>query len=411
MTTVGCVDTDQLGRDFPLVRRTEGLGSEVTGRCLACGGGVLEHLVDLGTSPTTTGALYASAEEARTVRCGQVDLVVCRNCGHVANHKFDATLVEYDGSYDNSLHFSPAFQCFAAAVAKRLVDSYGLAGKHVVEIGSGRGDFLAAVTTLARARGTGYDPTYIPEPVPPHLTFVADYFRPHQDLQHYDLLVCRHVLEHLDDPYTMLAGLRATAPAESVYYLEVPAAEFCFGPSGLWDCIYPHASYFSRASLRQLVERAGFEVLAEGTGFEEQFLWLEARPSDRCPGDSTASDVAEHVERLRGFSERWESTVSRWRQKIGESHRVSPGSAALWGAGAKAVTFLNAVDPAGRVRVVDLNPRKWGRFLPGTAHVVQPPESLAAASVSEVLIMNPVYRTEIASHLEELGVSAALVVV
>jgi hypothetical protein len=381
------------------------------GICLACGGEAVEPFLVLGSSPVSTGALHRTAEEARAVRCGRLDLVACRTCGHVANRAFDSALVDYDGSYDNSLHFSPAFQGFAAKLARRLVGSYDLRGKHVVEIGSGRGDFLAALTGLAGATGTGYDPTYLPGKARPGVTFVTDYFRPDEHVGGYDLLVCRHVAEHIDEPAALLSALRSTAPAHAVYYLEVPAAEFCFGPSGLWDCIYPHVSYFSRTSLRQLVERAGFEVLAEGTGFEEQFLWLEARPSDRGPGDPAASEVAEHVERLRGFSERWESTVSRWRQKIGEDHRVSPGSAALWGAGAKAVTFLNAVDPAGRVRVVDLNPRKWGRFLPGTAHVVQPPESLAAASVSEVLIMNPVYRTEIASHLEEIGVSAALVVV
>lgn len=377
-----------------------------TTTCLACGGQALEPLINLGLSPATTGALHPDAADARGVRRGEIDLVACRTCGHVANGAFRPELVDYDGGYDNSLHFSPAFQAFAGALAARLVAAYDLSGKHVVEIGSGRGDFLEALTRLGGATGTGYDPTYTPEGERPGVTLVPDYFRPAQHLAHYDMLLCRHVLEHLDDPFGMLASLRRSAPMDSVYYLEVPSAEFCFGPSGMWDCIYPHVSYFSATSLRRLVERAGFEVLALGSAFDGQFLWVEARPAAVAvePGPPPA-EVASHLELLRTFARRWAREVAAWREKIGAGR----SAAALWGAGAKAVTFLHAADPAGRMVVVDINPRKWGRYLPGTAHVVRSPDSLVGAPIAEVLITNPVYRDEIAGHLRRIGVTAAVV--
>jgi hypothetical protein len=72
------------------------------------------------------------------------------------------------------------------------------------------------------------------------------------------------------------------------------------------------------------------------------------------------------------------------------------------------VAFLNAVDPDAILLVVDLNPRKWGRYLPGTGHEVIPPEALASSSVTQVLITNPAYEIEISEHLQRLGIHASV---
>jgi hypothetical protein len=57
-----------------------------------------------------------------------------------------------------------------------------------------------------------------------------------------------------------------------------------------------------------------------------------------------------------------------------------------------------------------VNPRKWGRYLPVTAHRVERPDVLAALRPQAVIITNPSYRHEIEAHLERLGVAAELLV-
>jgi hypothetical protein len=374
----------------------------VTG-CRACGRTTLEPLVDLGDSPALAGALWEDAVEARDCVRGRLELSWCRTCGHVENVAFKAELVDYDGDYDNSLHFSPSIQQYSARLAGRLVDRYGLAGGHVVEIGSGRGDFLLELCRLTEGTGTGYDPTCVPESDVPGVTFVDEYFQPSQHLRCYDLLVCRHVLEHMEDPAALLRSLHFDAPREAVLYLEVPAAEFNFSPDGMWDCIYPHVSYFSAQSLEALVRRSGFDVIDSGTGFDGQFLWVEARRgAARRPEEQ---DIAAHRDRLHAFAQTWPTTVNDWRARLSGTQNT-----VLWGAGMKGVTFLNAVDAEGRLSVVDLNPRKWGKFLPGTGHVVANPASLDP-SVRAVLITNSAYRDEIAGRLADLGLSADIVLV
>ena len=83
----------------------------------------------------------------------------------------------------------------------------------------------------------------------------------------------------------------------------------------------------------------------------------------------------------------------------------------LWGAGSRGVQFLTQIDPERNLAaVVDVNPRKWGRFLPVTAHRVDPPETLRDLAPGAVIITNPAYRNEIDATLDNLGVTADLLV-
>ena len=81
----------------------------------------------------------------------------------------------------------------------------------------------------------------------------------------------------------------------------------------------------------------------------------------------------------------------------------------MWGAGSKAVGLLTIVRPA-RVApyVVDINPRKWGRFLAGTGHRIVGPDDIVTDPVDEMIVLNPIYRDEVRRELERLGVDAAV---
>ena len=87
--------------------------------------------------------------------------------------------------------------------------------------------------------------------------------------------------------------------------------------------------------------------------------------------------------------------------------------AVVWGAGAKGVTFLNGTDPDATLidRIVDVNPRKQGKFVPCSGQQVIQPEELAAAPPSLVIVMNGLYTDEIKQTLDRLGLAAELAVV
>jgi hypothetical protein len=383
--------------------------------CLACGGGLLEDVADLGDSPVLAGALFPDRAGARQAVCGRLQLAVCLSCGHVQNVAFNPGLVQYDVSYDNSLHFSATFQQFADELVTRFVDWYNVRGKHVVEIGSGKGDFLASISREGGNTGTGYDPAVEPSTSIPGVTLIQDYFRPGSRVEDYHLLACRHVLEHLGNPASLIAPLAASAPQDALHYFEVPAAEFNFGPDGLWDCIYPHVSYFSAGSLAALMRRAGFEVMSLRSTFHGQFLSVETPVIDGADGDLSSYAlapvvVAKHILLVRSFATRWNAAVQYWRDEVA-ALRDKGETLAVWGAGAKGVNFLNAVDPDGEIPVVDVNPRQAGHYLPGSGNQVAPPASLQGSNVTRVLVTNPAYRDEIKRDLAKLGVNSDVALV
>jgi hypothetical protein len=80
-----------------------------------------------------------------------------------------------------------------------------------------------------------------------------------------------------------------------------------------------------------------------------------------------------------------------------------------WGAGAKGVTFCSLADPdcSRLAGVVDVNPAKQGKFLPGTGHPIVPPR--AATDAAAVLVLNPNYVAEVRATLGRLGSAARVI--
>ena len=76
----------------------------------------------------------------------------------------------------------------------------------------------------------------------------------------------------------------------------------------------------------------------------------------------------------------------------------------VWGGGAKAVSFLNLLGGGAPIEhVVDVNPGKQGSFLAGTGQQIVSPELLREVRPDYVVVMNPVYRSEIEESLRELS--------
>jgi FlaA1/EpsC-like NDP-sugar epimerase len=110
------------------------------------------------------------------------------------------------------------------------------------------------------------------------------------------------------------------------------------------------------------------------------------------------------------FQQRIADERAAWQERIGTL--VDQGARpVMWGAGSRGVQFLTFADAEKRLAaVVDVNPRKWGRYLPVTAHRVQAPELLSELKPQAVIITNPSYRKEIEEQLRELGVEAELLI-
>jgi SAM-dependent methyltransferase len=356
--------------------------------------------------PVFCNVLWRTRAEALAAPRGDIALGLCERCGMLRNTAFDPALVSYSPDYENSLHASPVFRSFAHDLAQRLIERYDLRDSDVVDIGCGKGEFLTLLCTGTGNRGLGFDPSYNGQAdAVAGVEIVREHYGPAHAALPADLVACRHVLEHLDDPRALLETLRGSS---ATLYFEVPDGGYMLRETACWDLIYEHVSYFTAPAIRQLFEEQGFGVLDVGSSFGGQYLYVEAaRDAARGP----VPDGAEIVPLAARFGRSYRDKVATWTDRLSDL-AARERRVALWGAGSKGVTFLNVVPGGERVdQVVDLNPRKHGRFVPGTGHEVVAPAALRAEPPDTVLAMNPLYRDEIAAELRDLGVTAEVVAV
>lgn len=376
--------------------------------CPVCRSIKVKPVLDLGDVPVHCNLLWGGREEALAAPRGRLLLASCSACGHLFNAAFRPGQLRYDGAYENSLHYSPLFQDYAEGLARRLVRDYDLPGRTVVEIGCGRGDFLALLVRLGAGRGIGFDPGWEEVPLGPErkkLTFFREPFSERHSGIKADFVCCRHLLEHLGDPADLLSLLRSVLRPGTSLYVEVPHARFVL-ESGIWDVIYEHPSYFGERSLAELFRSAGFSVARTGPAFAGQYLQLEAVVPEG--GVDPPPPCGESDFPLDEFRRRFAAGVQEWRGALAR-YRRGGKKAVVWGAGSKGVSFLNHIGAVGELRyAVDLNPRKHGKFLAGTGQEIVPPEFLREYRPHVVIATNPIYREEIAEKLQEMKIHAEL---
>jgi SAM-dependent methyltransferase len=381
--------------------------------CRACGESRVGPLLAERSVPLYCNVLWTDRKRAVEAPRGPLRLSLCPSCGHVYNEAFVPELLDYSPAYENSLHHSPHFSGYAEDLARSLVEKYALRGRFVVDVGCGRGDFLALVCRLGGNRGRGYDRSCPPDAAAIaeglDVTFVAEFFSPAIVLPPIDLLCCRQVLEHIADPGAFLAGIVASpaVTGDTVLFFEVPNAAYTFEDDGIWDLIYEHCSYFTASSLVALFERCGLEVIATRKLYSGQYLGIEARPVRDARAvragrpAPTGAPAALFAERFHAKLSRWQDAVAGW---AADGERI-----VIWGAGSKGVSFLDALRPTPIAHAVDVNPRKRGHFLPGSGAEVVAPEFLSEYRPDRVILMNAVYQAEIAERLALLGLSPALI--
>jgi len=385
--------------------------------CPVCTNTDLAHCLTIPRVPVFCNVLFATRETALAAPTGTLDLRFCPSCGHLHNAAFDADAIQYSADYENSLHHSPRFQGFTRSLASALHVRHGLKGKTVAEIASGQGDFLRELAQISGCRGIGFDPAYR-GPAGKHggVEIVAEPYSDHHAKRAADLILCRHALEHIARPADFVRMVRnAIGDLPTAVYFEVPDARFTLHDLGVWDLIYEHCGYFTRESLGRVFRDAGFRVDGIDESFGGQFLGLHGRaldPNDRGLAAASAAedDLKDLTELVASFGQAYASRVAHWESELGTLAR-SGGRAVVWGAGSKGVSLVNTLKvPEAIAALVDINPLKQGRFVPGTGHPVVAPATLKELKPNRVIVLNPQYRQEITDQLTGLGVHAQVLV-
>jgi SAM-dependent methyltransferase len=385
--------------------------------CPSCGHADIEVFYEQHGVPSHSVLLFATREEAVSYPRGSIVLGFCRTCAFIANLAVDPTLQNYSHDCEETQGFSPRFQAFAEELATDLVERHDIRRKTILEIGCGKAEFLGRLCELGGNRGIGVDPAAVPERIDPairdRIELIEDYFDERYLNLKADVVVCRHTLEHIPRTAEFMRLVRASiGEAErTLIFFELPDIVRVLNEGAFWDIYYEHCSYFSPGSLARLFRLTGFRVDRLQTAYDDQYILLEATPASNSAAGHTLpieDSVAEMAAAIETFQTRLGEIVGLWEGRL-EAYRSEGRRAVAWGSGSKGVAFLTTIAGAGYVEyVVDVNPHRHGRFMPGTGQEIVGPEFLREYAPDVVIAMNPIYRHEIADALHGLGLEAEL---
>jgi SAM-dependent methyltransferase len=357
-------------------------------------------------------------EEAMTFPTGDVELALCRECGFIFNTRYDPGLQHYCDKYEETQGFSPCFNTFLVSLVRKLISQYDIRGKDVLEIGCGKGDFLTLLCELGDNRGVGIDPSYIPARTDPQalskVTFIRDFYGEKYANLAADVICCRHTLEHIGQTRQFMQMMMdSMAARQSMVFFEVPDVLRVLREGAFWDIYYEHCSYFTTGSLARLFRSVRLNPVELYMDYDDQYVMMMAKHQS----DPTArplppvDDVSEIAQAVASFTATSQQTIQTWGKVVREL-AAQGKKTVLWGSGSKGVAFLTTLKLRDEVQyVVDVNPYRHGKFMPGTGQEIVAPQFLTAYKPDCVIIMNPVYHQEISRNLQEMNVKAHVMAV
>ncbi|HVT88115.1 MAG TPA: class I SAM-dependent methyltransferase [Tepidisphaeraceae bacterium] len=387
--------------------------------CPNCASRGMEILYSIEGIPVHSTINLPSREEAMRFPTGNLRLGFCNRCGFLSNTVYDSSVQEYSTQCEESQHFSATFNKFAHDLAKRWIDRYNLRGKTILEVGCGKGDFLALMCELGGCKGIGIDPSYqasrTPSKMAGQLRFINDLYSEKYTNIEADCIMCRHTLEHIGPTLDFVKMIRRAIGnrKDMLVLFELPDATRVLKEAAFWDVYYEHCSYFSPGSLARVFRAAGFDLLELGRDYGDQYLLLAGKPTDAPtqPKLELENDLDE-MRRLAAFYKKEAAaTINGWRDFILKA-KSRGQKTVIWSALSKAVAFLTTMKVGDAIEYgVDINPQRQGRFLPCTGQQIMAPEFLAQYKPDHVILMNPIYVPEVQADLKKMGVNARVVAV
>jgi len=339
-------------------------------KCRACGKVFSgECLLRLSGMPGAVQNLPSNKGEA--IASGMVlDVKQCSFCGLV---QLSNDPVPYYKDVIRAGSFSPSMRSRQQDEFKKFIERFSLQGKKILEIGSGRGEYLSILDELsvdvfgmehnsefcATANEKGLKTFQL---YPIDLAGATDI-----DGIVFDAFISINFLEHAPDPAFFIRSCANLMSEDGVGMIAVPDLEFELRDNYLFSFMSDHLSYFSSDSLRNILTMNGFDVLDIFRNKSLNVVTAYFKKRVQC-------DLSMPMEKFYDFNRKINDYL--------DSILNDGGRIALWGASHVAFSIISASKIANKISyIVD-------------SHLIEDP-------VASVIIMCPEYSTEIVTNIKE----------
>lgn len=180
------------------------------------------------------------------------------------NYLFEEKKIKYDTFYQNDQSKSHVFNKHMQLMYKILKSNF-IKGSKLVEVGCGKGEFLSIVKRDKYFQYAGYDLTYEGK----DNRIFNRYLKDNERIKA-DVVILRHVLEHIYNPYQFLEKLKKIFTKTKIF-IEVPNYNWILKNNAFYDITYEHVNYFSPKSLGLMFSNKYYK---KGLCFNHQYQYI-----------------------------------------------------------------------------------------------------------------------------------------
>ena len=371
--------------------------------CRLCGAPLERTFVDLGVSPLANSYLAAD-DLAREEVFYPLKVFVCESCLLVQLPVAAAPEAIFD-DYAYFSSYSDSWVEHARRYVDAVSDRFGFdRGSRVVEIASNDGYLLQffverEVPCLGVEPSANVAAAAIERGIPTEIAFfgaeTADRLR--QEGGPADLLIGNNVLAHVPDLHDFVEGIRRLLAPNGIATLEFPHVLRLIEERQFDTIYHEHFSYFSLFAVERVFDEHGMSLFdVEEVPTHGGSLRIYAAPTGTRELSARLLELRERehareLDRLDGFlgfDETVQSVKRGLLQFLLEAKRDGK-SVVGYGAAAKGNTLLNycGVRSDFLDYVVDRNPHKQGRYLPGSRIPIKGPDAVRETRPDLLLVL------------------------
>lgn len=203
-----------------------------------------------------------------------------------------------------------------------------------------------------------------------------------------DLLVMRHLIEHIAEPSLILQDCRAALKPGGRLLIETPRVEHTLENKVIGNFYHQHLHYFSHDSLKILLEKAGFAIVAHDHKDFRQFVI--AIPAGRGAEPKQRLCSASRLEAYKAYLDGLRTDIRNWLEGTSEPFVIYGASSTATG-----IIHLGGLPLERLCYLIDGDPRKENMVLPGAGAVVHAPEYLLKHPVGTVFVASDFFKDEI----------------
>jgi SAM-dependent methyltransferase len=392
-------------------------------RCRSCSGAELKTFLDLGVHPIANALLDSGQLDSPEDKY-PLQVAFCSNCGLVQTTETIPADVLFGREYPYYSSFIPGLLAHSCEHVGSLLTERKLgAGSLVVEVASNDGYLLrnfveAGIPVLGIEPAAGPAEAALRQGVPTRNAFFNSALA-HELAGQADIVIANNVVAHVDTINDFVAGLHVILKDDGFASLEFAYLRDLIEKSEFDTIYHEHVFYHSLTAIEPLLLRHGL-YLNDAQRLAIHGGSLRVRASKR-PGRSGRLDNLQNEERSLGmdalpyylsFSERVDVLRDRLTMLLKQT-RAKGARLAAYGAAAKGATLLNSLplEPDLLEFVVDRNPHKVGKFMPGVRLPIRALECLEQERPDYLLILAWNFADEIMEQNHSYGAAGGRFIV